>query len=118
MFVVMIGGFPGVENSQAHLVIDYGMVTGELAGTTMPDEIAAGIANVRNNGAIEPNGSSHDGGGHGNPTGTGGASGLVNANVGGLHQDATSPQSCPPTPSASAKSQPWLRTRASVSAGT
>ncbi len=76
MAVCADGGLGFGEDAEADLLIDHGVVAGELAGGAVAEEVAAGVACVGDDGGVEAQGAGDDGGGHAGAAGDDGAAGV------------------------------------------
>ena len=74
------------EQTHAHLFGDHGMVARDLRREPVADQVAAGIAHMRDHHAIVAESAGHDGGRHARTAGAGCLAQFVDARVGGLHE--------------------------------
>ena len=124
-----VGDLVGGDQAHLALLVDQRMVLRDLPGLSVADQVAAGVADVRDDGLIVAEGAGDEGGGHFLAAIFGGEGAIVDGGIGVLDEarqqadehgaglrlgkllghdgdggrEATSPRSMPPTPSATAK---------------
>ena len=81
-----LGCFLRGDEAQAHLLAGDGVVARDLGCLSIPDQIAARIAHMRNRNAVVPQSASHDGGRHPGRSPPARYGGLKHASVGLLDQ--------------------------------